>query len=543
MRRRNKHLARNAVQNAVILLLIANALFLIFCTGLVRPDSFDRVLRTVSSPAGDQTGDAPSAALPLHVAVRSGGQCRVWMNETTDGDLFEDPGSLPIEALGSAQDGAAVSEAEFRRALENDAVYYDFTVSLPLRILTGWIGSTETDFQHSARALLLSGLQSDTLTLYAWDGTSSSYYRWSTAIPSGDLLTNTDKYTGSAAEFAFLCDAPYDTLAPYTFVFSDRLVLADLSASAALDESAKSSIMTALDFNIHSSSSYYTESNGAEVISQGSRTLRFSPDGSVAYSGGAEDVPLLQLEQSGETPTLAECSSAALNAANTLTGGRLGSAALYLSSAEADQRGNATVAFDYTVNGYPVVFPNRHAVEITIENGVITSISIQMRTYTALETTTALMPALQAGPGREFVETYCPANYRYEGLRTAGQHCTVTASAQVDGLPVYGATIVFSFTDDLLTSASGFFVPASELSSEPIETISRASAAVYLMDHCNEEGKICNTISGISDGYLLQSTVSAPMMLVPAYRIDTNTYSYYVNSSTGHVTPAGSSAR
>ena len=152
-------------------------------------------------------------------------------------------------------------------------------------------------------------------------------------------------------------------------------------------------------------------------------------------------------------------------------------------------------------------------------------------------------PALQDGPGREFVETYCPANYRYEGLRTAGQHCTVTASAQVDGLPVYGATIVFSFTDDLLTSASGFFVPASELSSEPIETISRASAAVYLMDHCNEEGKICNTISGISDGYLLQSTVSAPMMLVPAYRIDTNTYSYYVNSSTGHVTPAGSSAR
>ena len=108
MRRRNKHLARNAVQNAVILLLIANALFLIFCTGLVRPDSFDRVLRTVSSPAGDQTGDAPSAALPLHVAVRSGGQCRVWMNETTDGDLFEDLGSLLIEALGSIAESAAL---------------------------------------------------------------------------------------------------------------------------------------------------------------------------------------------------------------------------------------------------------------------------------------------------------------------------------------------------------------------------------------------------------------------------------------------------
>ena len=55
---------------------------------------------------------------------------------------------------------------------------------------------------------------------------------------------------------------------------------------------------------------------------------------------------------------------------------------------------------------------------------------------------------------------------------------------------------------------------------------------------CNEEGKICNTITGISTGYLLQSTASVPLLLTPVYKIDTNTYSYYVNSISGHVSVA-----
>lgn len=396
MRQRNKHLARNAIQNVIILLLIISAVFLIFCTGLVRTDSIDQMLLNVTPSTGTQSNTTQSAALPVRVAVRSSGQCHVWTNETTGGDLFEDLGPVLIEALGSAKDGAPVDASEFHRALENDCIYYDFTVSLPLHILSKWIGSTETSFQSNARAFVLSGLQSNTLSLYSWDSSSDTYYCWSTSVPVESMLTNTDKYIGSAGEFAFLCSEPYNTLMPYTFIVSDRMSLSDLSTTTPGDESVKNDIMTALEFNIHSSNSYYTESNGTEVVSQGSRTLRFSPDGTVVYNGSDEDIALLRITQSDDPPSLAECAGAALDIVNTLLANRIGDAALYLSSASGDRHGNATITFDYIVNGYPIVFPGKHAVEITVENGMITHISMQLRTYTLLDTTTTLMPTLQA---------------------------------------------------------------------------------------------------------------------------------------------------
>ena len=147
-------------------------------------------------------------------------------------------------------------------------------------------------------------------------------------------------------------------------------------------------------------------------------------------------------------------------------------------------------------------------------------------------------PLLEQKSGKEFVQAYCPSNYRYEQTQSSGSYSSITATPQVDGFPVYGASIVFLFHENILTSVSGFFVPSAELSSEPVDVITKSSAAVYLLDYCNEEGKICNTISEISAGYILQSTVSAPMQLIPAYKIDTNTYSYYVNSSTGYISLA-----
>lgn len=140
---------------------------------------------------------------------------------------------------------------------------------------------------------------------------------------------------------------------------------------------------------------------------------------------------------------------------------------------------------------------------------------------------------------REFVRTYCPAQYRLNTIQSDGDRTTVTATPYTDDFPVYNASITFIFEKQALISASGFLIPSAETAPEAAETITRSSAVIYLMDHCNEEGRVCNTITEISAGYILQSTVSAPLLLTPVYRIDTNTYSYYVNSITGHVSLAG----
>ena len=147
-------------------------------------------------------------------------------------------------------------------------------------------------------------------------------------------------------------------------------------------------------------------------------------------------------------------------------------------------------------------------------------------------------PTLRAEDYKEFLQAYCPANYRITQISSNSMRDTVTATPYVDELPVYSAAIIFSFSDSYLTAVNGYYISsvATPVASE--ETITRCSAAVFLMDFCNEEGRICNTITGISTGYILQTTASIPLLLTPVYKIDTNTYSYYVNSISGHVSVA-----
>jgi regulatory protein YycI of two-component signal transduction system YycFG len=135
----------------------------------------------------------------------------------------------------------------------------------------------------------------------------------------------------------------------------------------------------------------------------------------------------------------------------------------------------------------------------------------------------------------KYVKEICPSNYALTSVTTDGARCTVTAMPYLDALPVYSASIRFVFEEQRLLSAEGFLVPAAADSAETADIITSASASIYLMDDCNETGRICNTITDISTGYLLQSTASTPILLTPVYHITTNTYSYYVDAVTGHV--------
>ena len=73
----------------------------------------------------------------------------------------------------------------------------------------------------------------------------------------------------------------------------------------------------------------------------------------------------------------------------------------------------------------------------------------------------------------------------------------------------------FVLQDGLLCSASGFFIPASGSTIGDAQAIGKCSSVIYLIDYCNEAGRICNTISEISSGYVLQSTASVPLLLSP----------------------------
>lgn len=395
MRKKNKRRLQGAVQNIIIVCLIVSAVFLFSRTGLIQPDTLNHFFSGVSQPSSSPQDQKINVQQPIHIAVRVGSECTGWLNETSSGEIFEDFGPLLTEALGSASTVTSVDETEFRRALENDSVYYDFTATLPLPLLEQWLGGSDESPLSSARALLLSSLQDNSAVLYSWNPDNDTFYRWNTTVPADSLLSAAEKHTGSALEFAFLSDAPYNNLAPYTLICQDRTTLYELSAKTVAQAECESEILTALEFNIHSNSRY-PESNGTEVIVQGMRTLRFVPDGTVLYSGSEDGVPLLNVEHQDENATLAECTDAAWQMASTLLRNHLGDASMYLRSVSTDGNGNAEVLFGYMVVGYPVVFQDDYAVKIQIENNTITSFSLHLRSYTLTEKSSTLLPVLQA---------------------------------------------------------------------------------------------------------------------------------------------------
>ena len=63
---------------------------------------------------------------------------------------------------------------------------------------------------------------------------------------------------------------------------------------------------------------------------------------------------------------------------------------------------------------------------------------------------------------REFVRTYCPAQYRLNTIQSDGDRTTVTATPYTDDFPVYNASITFIFEKQALISASGFLIPSAE---------------------------------------------------------------------------------
>ena len=115
----------------------------------------------------------------------------------------------------------------------------------------------------------------------------------------------------------------------------------------------------------------------------------------IFYNGGSDEVPSLLVTHAGEDATLAECLDAAWQTAVTLLTDHTGDALLYLTSAKMDRRGNAEISFGYMVAGYPVAL-QEDAVRIEIEGNQITGITLHLRSYTASDKTTTLLPVLQA---------------------------------------------------------------------------------------------------------------------------------------------------
>ena len=136
----------------------------------------------------------------------------------------------------------------------------------------------------------------------------------------------------------------------------------------------------------------------------------------------------------------------------------------------------------------------------------------------------------------EFCADLCvPLGYRTFDVLSDGARTVITASRFVGELEVCNASLIFTFSGSTLTTVTGTFLPPIDTSESGETALDAVTALIRFLDYRNASGAVCTGITWLSAGYLVQSTTSAPLQLVPVLRVDTDVYSYYVNIVSGEV--------
>lgn len=386
---------RDLFQNITIVLLTLSAVFLIAQTQLytLGVNAGSDYLRYLS---GEQTPDASQTALtslsaPVQLAVTGiyGGRYGS-VTLTTADEAFEPVGGLLREALRSVQGFSPCEQSEFLETLSGTSVYCDFLEPLPMPVLAGLVGAS-LDSGIAVRRLVLSPQGTDGAALYLWcEGDSCR--RGDSAVSTEELDLVVSGYELNGARFAMDGEGSETAgLTPCSLLPPEAPTLPVLSSASALPGSDM--LLSALGFYPRTNSRYM-ESGGVEVITDGDRTLRLSPDGSIRYRSGGD--PALTIASAGEAPTVTEAVMGASTLLNSLLSGQTSEAVLYLKGVR--QTESATLlSFGWQYGGVPIRMDrDDSAAEVTLSGGTVSGLTLHFRQYTDTGETSLLLPLRQA---------------------------------------------------------------------------------------------------------------------------------------------------
>lgn len=403
---------RDMGQNLLIVLLSISAVVLFTQTQLYSLGLHDRAaLSGTAQPVADAAQAAVLTA-PVRVAVTGTYGRYGNVTLTTGAEDFTDPlGRRLAEALGSAGDYLPCGREAFLEALEVPSLYYDFLEPLPLSVLALLAGGGEESGREdvSARYLVLAEQAGGSAALYLWDG-EDVWMQAATAVSNDSLEQVIGRYELGGAALAL--DGGEESLeaclAPCSLLLEAIPALPVLSVEDPLTDTDW--LLGVLGFNPRTRTRYL-ESNGTELITDGDRSLRIRPDGTVHYLSGSETT--LTVDAAEETPTLREAVLGAGNLLNSVLTPVSGEAAFYLMDV---RRGGSVVTlhFGYQVQGVPIQFAGGgYAAEVSLKGNTVSALTLRFRKYAATEESSLLLPLAQVlavaarqEPGKELAVGY-----------------------------------------------------------------------------------------------------------------------------------------
>lgn len=143
---------------------------------------------------------------------------------------------------------------------------------------------------------------------------------------------------------------------------------------------------------------------------------------------------------------------------------------------------------------------------------------------------------LGSGDNKNICRRFCKTfGYQKLHLNISDGNGSGKAFQYYEGYRVVNCSVTFLIQDDTLISVSGTHIPQSQPQSKNEAYISSTTALTRFLEVHRENGTVVSKITGISACYRLKNTASAPLSLVPVWRIKTDTGSYDVNCTTGTV--------
>ena len=373
-------------KDALIVLLTLSALYLLSMTPLIQDSGVMDLFPPKESPGvGTSSGDGTAAMLPARLAVNgAGGRSGIQYDESRLEEQFPPLGALLGDALASAGTPQPATEAEWRRCLGKEGVYFDFQGEVPLAALERWLqGEGDRPLDGSARRLLLCAGEGDQVLLCWQDGSSGAFFSCATALTrSLNLDPVVESVSSNGAYFAFESQELADRLAPYTLITEGDQGWTGYSASVPLTGDGTASVLSALSF----SGQNHALVSGGEVYLDGGDRLVVSANGTVTYRAAqGEKYPV-------GGPALADAVDAARALAEATVGAQCGEARLYLMSAR-EEEGAVRVQFGYLLGGGTVYLGGEGwAAEFVARDGYIVQFTLRFRSYAANGEQTLLLP-------------------------------------------------------------------------------------------------------------------------------------------------------
>ena len=388
---------REGLHSLLLVLLVAA---LIGQCGLL----WGRVLTLDSMPAGartllasltqrEQTTDNSAAALPIRFAARSGdGLYGIQYNADGLADAYESTADIWAQAWSHAGELTPATAAQYRSALRQTMLLMEYDGTIPVHILTGWLGLTPPDgtAQRAAGAVALCRDADGAYTLYLRDSRTGGIFCAPTAADDSLFGAAVGQFEPNDCTLA--ADTDDRSVSPDLLYFPGGETFDVLSFDAYRGGDGWDDVLTAFGMDADAAETTAYTADGVRVYVSGSSTVRLAEDGSMRYDGTSLRLPasrgndrLMQCIQMGY-----DLSRAALDAVG------IGASAA-LTDAYTDENGRYIAVFGLQIGGVPA--DNKvtgYFARYEFEGGAMVHANLALRTCQTTGETVAIMPEKQA---------------------------------------------------------------------------------------------------------------------------------------------------